>query len=353
MKHILVFLLVIYNSLSFAKEYNFVVKSGDTLGKYFKKAKLSQSTLMNLLASSGKAKKLNSLNIGKKLNIVVENKKFITLNYDYNSRYNLVINQQFVAKFVKKTQTNKYNTKNNNIQKYTFKISKNLFYDGKNAGLRFSQIQLVVKELQKYIDFSKLRKNNVFQVYFRGSKLLAIKFDGKKTIQLFNWKKHFYSQNANISYDMFLKAPLKYKHISSGFTYKRFHPILKKYLPHRAIDYAANKGAKVRATASGVVVEKRYHNALGNFVKIKHNYGYLTVYAHLWKFANINIGDTVKQGQIVGFVGSTGRSTGNHLHYELRHGKKYLNPLKYRPKLHYRLKGAEFSEFKKYIQQFN
>lgn len=352
MKKILFFLLFISFGV-LAKDYNFVVKSGDNLGKYFQKAKLSQSLLINLINSSQQTKKLNNLKIGKKLTITTKNNKFKKLVYFYNSNYKLVVElygKSFISNIVKT------NSKLKKLKKHQFTINKSLFYDGKKSGLSFNQIEKINTELNKYINTNKLQKKDKVQVFFSGEDLIAIKYFGKKNIELFKWGNVFYTKNGLIFYNMFLSSPLKYKRISSGFSYSRFHPVLKVYRPHRAIDYAAPKGEKVKATASGVVVKKGYYGALGNMVQIKHKYNYYTVYAHLSKFANIKKGQKIKQGQVIGYVGSTGRSTGNHLHYELRHGKdkskKYFNPLKYNPKLRFYLKGSELKEFKKYIKQF-
>jgi murein DD-endopeptidase MepM/ murein hydrolase activator NlpD len=346
-----IFLILLFLSFSvFAKNHDFVVKSGDNLGKYFQKSKISQSVLINLINSSSKTKRLNNLKIGKKLRIVKENNKFKKLVYFYSGKYSLVVElygTKFNTNFVKN-----YSKQSQKYTKYQFKISKNLFRDGGKSGLNFSQLQNINKEISKHINTSKLRKNDVFQVFFKGQDLLAIKYFGRKKIHIFNWNGNFYNQDGKVVYDMFLAKPLNYKRISSGFSYNRFHPILKTYRPHRAIDYAANKGVKVFATASGKVIRKGYHKALGNVVEIKHAYGYSTVYAHLSKFAKIYKGGRVKQGQTIGYVGSTGRSTGNHLHYELKNNGKYFNPLKHRPKLNFKLKGAELRSFTKYIKEF-
>ncbi len=136
----------------------------------------------------------------------------------------------------------------------------------------------------------------------------------------------YYDSNGKSLRGLFLKSPLKYRRISSGFSNRRFHPILKKYIPHHGIDYAAGYGTPVWATAPGTVVFKGRKGALGNYIEIRHRNGHKTGYGHLSKFGRgLKKGSYVKQKQVVGFVGATGRATGPHLHYNffVRNGKGY------------------------------
>ncbi len=115
---------------------------------------------------------------------------------------------------------------------------------------------------------------------------------------------------------IFLRSPLDYKRISSGFTSRRFHPVLKKYLKHHGIDYAANHGTPVWATADGTVSFIGRKGALGNYIEVKHKNGYKTGYGHLSRFRRgLKKGAYVSQKKVIGYVGATGRATGSHLHY--------------------------------------
>lgn len=120
----------------------------------------------------------------------------------------------------------------------------------------------------------------------------------------------------------FLRAPLEFRRISSRFNRNRMHPILNQRRPHIGVDYAANTGTPVMATADGVVTRRRWDGGYGNLVEIRHANGYMTRYAHLNGFASsIREGGRVAQGQVIGYVGMTGLATGPHLHYEMhRHG---------------------------------
>ena len=126
-----------------------------------------------------------------------------------------------------------------------------------------------------------------------------------------------------------MKAPLNYKRISSRFTYARKHPVLKIVRPHTGVDYAAPMGTPVVAIGDGTVIEKGYKGQAGNMVKIKHNSTYTTAYLHLSKYgAGIAQGVRVHQGQVIGYVGSTGASTGPHLDFRVWKGGQPIDPLK-------------------------
>jgi murein DD-endopeptidase MepM/ murein hydrolase activator NlpD len=125
----------------------------------------------------------------------------------------------------------------------------------------------------------------------------------------------------------FLKTPLDYARISSGFSWHRFHPIKKEWCPHPAIDYAAPVGTPVRTVGDGVVLEAGRHHASGKYIKIRHNSAYETYYLHLSRFANgIRKWRKVRQGQVIGYVGSTGMSTGPHLDFRMKKNGRYVNP---------------------------
>ena len=127
----------------------------------------------------------------------------------------------------------------------------------------------------------------------------------------------------------FLKAPLNYSRISSGFSYSRKHPVTRKVQPHTGIDYAAPTGTPVMTIGDGVVTSVKYEGAGGNTVRIRHNSVYSTAYLHLSKYAKgLKAGQRVRQGEVIGYVGSTGRSTGPHLDFRVWKNGTPINPLK-------------------------
>lgn len=140
----------------------------------------------------------------------------------------------------------------------------------------------------------------------------------------------YFDENANSLRRTFLKAPLRYRRISSGFSYSRMHPILKYRRPHLGVDYAADRGTPVMAVGDGEVVFAKWDNGGGGrAVKIKHNGTYTTLYMHLSKYGKgIKAGARVKQGQVIGYVGASGLATGPHLDFRFYRNGKPVDPLK-------------------------
>jgi murein DD-endopeptidase MepM/ murein hydrolase activator NlpD len=139
----------------------------------------------------------------------------------------------------------------------------------------------------------------------------------------------YFDHEANSLRRTFLKAPLKFKRISSGFSHSRLHPITKVRQPHHGVDYAAAQGTPVMSVGDGTVTFAAYKGHAGNMVTVKHNSTYTTSYLHLSGFGKgIRQGTRVKQGQVIGYVGSTGRSTGPHLDFRFYRNGHAIDPLK-------------------------
>lgn len=127
----------------------------------------------------------------------------------------------------------------------------------------------------------------------------------------------------------FLRSPIEFARISSGFSLRRFHPKLKIFRPHLGVDYAAPKGTPIRSIGEGRVLEAHYTAGGGNTITISHGQTYKTRYLHMSGFAaKVHVGAQVKQGQVIGYVGSTGLSTGPHLHFEFYQNNRYTDPLR-------------------------
>lgn len=148
-----------------------------------------------------------------------------------------------------------------------------------------------------------------------------------------------------------LKSPLDYRCVSSRYSAARLHPIYKIYRPHLGVDYAAAYGTPVVAAGDGQVIVREYRNGFGNYVEIRHDFGLVTTYGHLAKFAEIEVGTQVQQGQIIGYVGSTGDATGPHLDYRVRKDGRYINPLKMTVPAAPPVKLAYMQEFRKIVAQ--
>jgi murein DD-endopeptidase MepM/ murein hydrolase activator NlpD len=127
----------------------------------------------------------------------------------------------------------------------------------------------------------------------------------------------------------FLRSPVEFSRISSGFTTARFHPILKKWRAHKGVDFAAPMGTRVKVTADGIVSLVGKQNSYGNVIMVNHQGRYTTVYGHLSRFAKgLHQGQRVAQGDVIGYVGMTGWATGPHLHYEFRVNGQQRDPLR-------------------------
>ncbi|MFH1429458.1 MAG: M23 family metallopeptidase, partial [Candidatus Margulisiibacteriota bacterium] len=138
-------------------------------------------------------------------------------------------------------------------------------------------------------------------------------------------KQAYYSPDGKPVEKMFMKMPLKLGYLTSHFSWNRFHPILKRYRAHTGVDYASNYGAPILATADGVVTFAGWLGGYGKLVQVRHANGYTTFYGHASKLL-VRPGQQVSQGSIIARVGSTGHSTGPHVHYEIRNRGKVINP---------------------------
>jgi murein DD-endopeptidase MepM/ murein hydrolase activator NlpD len=137
----------------------------------------------------------------------------------------------------------------------------------------------------------------------------------------------FYDESGRAVHGGWLRTPVRYDHISSPFNPRRLHPILRRIVPHNGVDYAAPTGTLVVSAAEGVVAFIGPRGANGNLISLRHENGYETHYAHLSRFAaGLERGDTVQQRQPIGYVGSTGRSTGPHLHFGLKRNGRFVDP---------------------------
>lgn len=207
--------------------------------------------------------------------------------------------------------------------------------------------ELIYKLAKVYawqIDFFRLQKGDSYKVIYEEkyindkpigiNKIIAADFKhDDKNYYAIRFKQdnlsEYFDQDGNSLMKAFLKVPLEYSRISSRYSKRRFHPILKRYRPHLGVDYAAPKGTPIHSVGKGVVIESSYSGGNGRFVKIKHNSLYSTQYLHMSKIAKgIKPRVTVKQGEIIGFVGSTGLATGSHLCFRLWKNDVQVNPLK-------------------------
>ncbi len=185
-------------------------------------------------------------------------------------------------------------------------------------------------------------------------KAAMIEMRGKKHYIYLNEDGRFYNQDAKEIEGFLLANPVRGARISSRFTKRRFHPILKKYRAHLGVDYAASRGTPIAAAGNGRVVFMGTTRGYGNVTKIRHSDGYLTLYAHQKSFRKgVRNGSYVKKGQIIGYVGSTGLSTGPHLHFGLYKNGHAIDPLRVVQVATKELKGAQKSAFLKLKSEYD
>lgn len=194
------------------------------------------------------------------------------------------------------------------------------------------------------IDFYRIQKGDYFKVLYEekfvDGESVGI---GKVIAAYFNHYNHdyyavyfeqgeaadYFDENANSLRKAFLKAPLKYSRISSRYSMKRFHPVQKRYKAHLGTDYAAPRGTPIMSTGDGVIQKSGYSKGNGNYVKVRHNSVYSTQYLHMNKIkSGIRKGVRVRQGDVIGYVGSTGLATGPHVCYRFWKNGRQVDALK-------------------------
>lgn len=196
------------------------------------------------------------------------------------------------------------------------------------------------------VDFlTEVRDNDKFSLFYEerktksgkitGYKISAALYEGRQTGRniAVEFNGSYYNQEGKGARSFFLRAPLNYRRISSYFSHKRYHPVLKYVRPHLGIDYAAAYGTPVSSVADGRISFVGNKGGYGKFVEITHPYGYITTYGHLSKFSQkAKIGMKVSQGDVIGYVGATGIATGPHLDFRVKQNGKFLNYLKIKNK---------------------
>jgi len=241
-------------------------------------------------------------------------------------------------------------------------IEGSLYATVKNQGESESLARRITQVFQWDIDFSRdVRPGDAFRMiyervnlngnFLRYGRLLAVEYRGSRVSERAYWfeaeeTSGFFTSEGQPLERMFLRAPCQYRRISSGFSLARMHPVLGRIRPHLGVDYAADTGTPVIAVADGVVDFVGAKGAAGNMVSLVHEHQYRSAYAHLHGFARgLKRGDRVRQGQVIGYVGNTGRSTGAHLHFAMKHKGQFIDPLKRSDQRMPGLKGRELQEF--------
>lgn len=326
------------------------ILSGSTFSVMAIKSGLATSTAGEIFSAAKLAYDLSRITAGKDLVFEYDSKSdnLKKMTYDINNQEQLIVSRVATGTgevWVAEKIEIQYDTE---VVSAKGVIEESLYKTATSDGLD-QRVALALAEMFAWqIDFAgEIQKGDSFKVIYEkkyrngeydhpgnilaaefvnaGQKYQGFYFDGNETAD------GYYDEKGDSLQRVFLKAPLQFKYISSGFTLKRVHPINGGYSPHRAIDYAAPSGTPVVAVGDGTIIQAGWNSEFGGqygiSVKIRHNSTYTTVYGHLSGVAKgIRAGTKVRQGQVIAYVGSTGMSTGPHLHYEMYKFGSFINP---------------------------
>ena len=344
------------------EEINYVIKNNDTIEQILKRLKVRNEDISNISIKL-KQKKLTNIYSGRKLALVIKKLEdgtstLVDLRYPINKTSSIEI-----RKF-----NDNFKVNENILQLYKKEvvikniIKNNLYNSAMESGVEPNIIVEFARIFGFEVDFQRdIRKGDWFEILYEkfeddnnkvrdtGKIIYASMYVNGEEINLYNFKfnneEEYYDIKGKSITKSLMKTPINGARLSSSFGMRK-HPILGYNKMHRGTDFAAPSGTPIMASGSGTVTRARWCGGGGNCVKIKHNSTYETIYAHMKSFAKgIKEGRKVKQGQIIGYVGSTGLSTGPHLHYEVIVNGKKVNSQKLKLPTGKILKGEERKQF--------
>ena len=344
------------------EEINYVIKKNDTVEKILGQYKIKNDEIRKISAQL-KRKKLTNIYSGRKLSLILKK-----LDDKSNSLVNFVypINNTTSVE-IRKSQNN-FEVIENILQLYKKEvviknvIKNNLYSSAVESGIEPNIIIEFARIFGFEVDFQRdIRQEDWFEILYErfvddnnkvrdtGKIIYASMYVNGEEINLYNFnyknEEDFYDIKGKSITKSLMKTPINGARLSSSFGMRK-HPILGYNKMHRGTDFAAPSGTPIMASGSGTVTRARWCGGGGNCVKIKHNSTYETIYAHMKAFAKgIKEGRKVKQGQIIGYVGSTGLSTGPHLHYEVIVNGKKVNSQKLKLPSGKILRGEERKQF--------
>ena len=323
------------------KEYNYTVENNDTLEKVFKKYNIDNAEI-NYLISEIVKKKLTNISPGAAIRIVTKEEKgtnkIISLSYPIDAVTSVEVKRNKdifdVSKIV--LELNKKEIVLSNT------IKNNLYSSAIEVGIEPNIIVEFANMFGFEVDFQRdIRTGDTFEIYYEqyvddenvvrntGKIIYASMFVNNKELSLYNFKydnrQGYYDVDGKSVIKTLMKTPINGARLSSSFGMRK-HPILGYNKLHQGTDFAAPRGTPIMASGSGIILRAQKYKGYGNYVSIKHNSTYVTAYGHMSKYGRgIKKGVRVNQGQIIGYVGSTGMSTGPHLHYEVIKNGKRIN----------------------------
>ena len=315
------------------------VKSGDSLSTLFQRVGLSARDVYRVTQATKKSNSLRTLFPGDTLDFVINAGQLQKVRLIKSPLQQIIITRQEQGPYKVETITRQPDIETLFIQGA---ISNSLFLDGQRAGLSQKKLMELTNIFGWDIDFAlDIRVQDQFALIYE-EKYLDDQFIGEGHIltaqftnrgQVFNAIRHsdgnYYSPKGYSMRKAFLRSPVDFFRMSSKYNPNRKHPVLKTIRPHRGVDYAAATGTPIKASGDGKVIWRGTKGGYGRTIILQHAGIYTTLYAHMSKYnSKVKKGSRVKQGQIIGYIGSSGLVTGPHLHYEFRANGVHKNPLK-------------------------
>jgi murein DD-endopeptidase MepM/ murein hydrolase activator NlpD len=312
------------------------VKKGDNLAKIFKRAGFSANTLFKITSLGKSTNVLTKIHPGERVSFGSNSLgQLQQLHYSPNQVSTLVVSLNDKGSYQARTDTKQVEIRTKFAGAV---INSNFWNAGIESGLVDAQIMNLANIFGWDIDFAlDIRDGDQFSVVFenkyidgeyvgKGNIIAAEFINQGDTFQAVRFKDgEYYNPKGRSMRKAFLRAPVNFKYVSSSFKKRRFHPTQKRWKAHRGVDYAARTGTPVVAAGNGKVLRAAYNKYNGNYVFIQHGNGIVTKYLHFSKRA-VKKGARVKQGQVIGYVGSTGLSSGPHLHFEFIVNGVHRNP---------------------------
>ncbi len=346
-----------------------IVKSRETLDSIFGKHKLNKADLNKIYVTSKKQFNLSKISVGSVYSFELDNVKNEIQKMQFGIDDSSFLTVQRLPKGFKSEKVNiEYDKR---IGSFYIDIQGNLTSSMPGTHKEYNRLALNLSDIYAWdIDFSSDIRNgdsvkilveelwvgDAFKGY--GDILAAEFYSNGKVHKSYKFEDNgytdYYDENGKSLRKALLRSPLKFKYISSRFSKSRLHPKLRIYRPHLGVDYAAKTGTPVSAAGSGQVVFAGYKGQMGKMVRIKHPGGYETYYGHLSRIPrNMRRGTKVSQGDLIGFVGSTGMSTGPHLDYRIKFNGRFVNPLTIKLPKGTSIPKSIMAEFNKTVDSLN
>ncbi len=318
-----------------------VIRKGDTLSAIFDRNNI-HSELEKVLQQKEAENHLVRIKAGEIIKLAVDAEGLNALEYSIDDTRLLSIHRDGNDSFSATIHEHQYDIEEQHAQGI---ITDSLFGSASEAGLSDNLIMQLASIFGYDIDFAlDIREGDSYSVIYedrylngvkaKGGNILAAEFNNLETtfraVRYTNPNNEagYFNPTGRNMKKAFLRTPVNFTRISSKFNLKRKHPVLHKIRAHKGVDYAAPRGTPIKASGNGKIIHRSTKGGYGKTVIIQHGSSYNTLYAHLNNYRKGHkVGSRVKQGEIIGYVGSTGRTTGPHLHYEFRVNGVHRNPL--------------------------